>query len=275
VVSFSGNFSLSSSYISGGSAAGTAELTTIWTAASAPSNPRVDQSVFETSPTFRWDAGSDGVNNAILAYGIYYRLNQGSEYYRDVGNVTSWTPGDLGWARGTAVDFYVRALTKKGDNPYSGWSNKATKNRQPNAPTNVSLIKSVYVPGETVRVNFTNNGDPDNNLKGFEVDIGARGSAVASNENGGAYVEVPTAGLTPGMSYSFRVQAYDTFGVRSGWSGPVSAMVGLPIKLYATEGGAPRQVAQMKLYPTEGGAFKTVKSMRIAVTQGNEFKTVF
>lgn len=275
-ITFSGSFSLSSSYISGGSATGTATLATIWTAATAPSNLRFDQNVFETSPTFRWNAGSGGVNNAIQGYRVYYRLNQGSESSHDVANVTSWSPDGSGWVRGTEVDFSVRAITQKGDNPLSsGWSNKATKNRLPNAPTHVSLSKAVYVPGEAVRVNFTNNGDPDNNLTGFEVETSGSTVTIKNESSTATYVEIPTAGWTPGVNYTFRVHAYDALGACSAWSGPVSALVGLPMKLFTTEGSAYKQAAQMKLFVTEGGPAKTVKSMNITTTQGSEFKTVF
>ncbi len=277
-VTFSGNFSLSSSYISGGNATGMAGLKTIFTGVSAPSNLRYDQNIFENNLTFYWDPGAPGVNNAIVGYHVYYWVN-GAQYgpFGCLSTETSKKIDTSGFARGASLYFQVASIAQRGDgNPFSQPSNTITRNRLPITPTNVSMSKAVYVPGEMARVNFTNNGDLDGNLQGFQVDINGSGTAVPNTISGSGYVAVPTAGLTPGVRYSFRVRAYDTLGAYSEWSSPlVYALVGLPMKVVVTQGDNPKQVAQMKVVVTQGDTAKTVKSMKLAVTQGNVFKNVF
>ncbi len=273
-ITFSGNFSLSSSYISGGSAGGTVSLSTIWTGAGAPSSPRFDQNPYENTLTFRWNAGSGGVNNAIVGYHIYFRINYGGEQVIAVGVTTYHNIDTLGWGRGTVVDFHLAAITQRGDNPWSGWSGSAYKNRVPNTPTNASMSKAFYAPGETMRINFTNNGDPDGNLREFEAVNSSTGQVVGRNQSAAAtYVDIPTTGWTPGVNYSFCVRAYDTLSVPGGWSGVATAMLGLPAFIRIADGTF-RRVASMRVN-VPGQGFRQVKSMKIAPVQGAINRTVF
>lgn len=276
-ISFSGDFSIDSGYIPGGSASGTVVLATIWTPASAPTNPTLSPNPYENTVTFSWGAASPGVNNGILGYHVYYRLNYGGEYLAGLGNVTSWTPDVSGWGRGTVVDFHVAAITERGDNPWSGWSNAVTRNRVPNTPTNLSLAKAFFVPGETVRVYFSNQGDPDGNISGFEAALEQNETIRGTNNSPSAnYVDVSTVGWTPGVYYRLRVRGYDAYGIRGGWSAYSPAfLLGLPIKIAPAQGAAAKTVASMKIAPAQGGSFKSVAGMKIAPVQGPINKTVF
>lgn len=218
-IRFHGDFSLSSSYISGGGADGTVSLTTIWTGASAPTNPTLSPGTFENSVTFQWGAAQPGVNNAILTYHVYFRINYGAEQGADVGNTTSWALNTSGWARGTVIDFRVFAITQRGDHPVSGYSAIARKNRVPNQPTSPSVPKTSYIPGETIRVSFANTGDPDGNLAGCEVATDQNETIVGTRAGASiTYVDVDTTGWQQGIQRRFRVRGYDAFGVRGSWS---------------------------------------------------------
>ncbi len=276
-ITFSGNFSLSSSYISGGSVSGTVALTTIWTGAGAPYGLSLSPGIFEDSVTLSWNAGTAGVNNAVTGYRIYYRKDGGTEQRVDIGKTTSYPLNTTEWARGTKVDFRLMAVTQKGDNPMSGFSGTAYKNSAPNAPTNVSVTKTCYAPGEAIRITFSNAGDADGNLKGFEAAKMDSDTVLGDNYASTAtHVEVSTATgtWTPGVSYQLSVRARDTLGALSAWVTAPPVMVGLPMFVQPTPGGGFKRVVQMKVYVPDAG-FKTVKSMRIAAAQGAINKTIF
>lgn len=219
-IGFSGDFSLSSSFISGGSASGIVSLTTIWTSASAPTNPNLSPGTYENSITFQWGAALPGVNNAILKYLIFYRWNYGNEHVVDVGNTTLWTLDTSIWARGTILDFRVTAVTQRGEYLGSGFSAAARKNRVPNQLTSPSVPKTSYIPGEIIRVSFANTGDPDGNLAGCEVATDQNETIVGTRAGAAiTYVDVDTTGWPQGIQRRFRVRGYDTFGVRGlSWS---------------------------------------------------------
>ncbi len=190
-----------------------------WTRAGAPYSPSLSPNPYENRVTFSWGPASAGVNNAIQTYRVYYRINYGGENLADVGNTTSWTPDVSGWGRGTIVDFYVMAVTQRGDNPWSGWSNAVTKNRIPNQPTSPGVPKTSYIPGDIIRVSFANTGDPDNNLVGFEAATDQNETIVGNSASGAAtFVDVNTSGWPQGIQRRFRVRSYDAYGIRSPWS---------------------------------------------------------
>ena len=248
-----------------------------FTGAGAPSNPRLSAGVFENGVTLLWNAASPGVNNAVHTYHVYYRINGGTEYGVDVGaNYTSYWLDTTGWGRGTRVDFHLAAITQRGDNPWSGWSGSAYKNNAPNTPTSASVAKTFYAPGETIRVSFTNNGDPDGNMLSVEVARGDNESTLWTNTAGASYVDVNTTGWTPGVPYQLHVRARDSFQVLSGWSNLTAVvMVGLPVFVQPAADGVFRRVVSMQVYVSDTVGFKTVKSMKIAPAQGEINKTVF
>ena len=234
----------------------------------------ISENTYKDGVTFRWLSSAPGVNNPCINYDVYYRLNSGSPtLLGNTGNTSAWLD-TTAFPQGTRLDFYVNARSNYADPVTSDYPGQAIKNSAPNVPTGVSLAKSVYVPGEPVRVSFTNPGDPDGNLQGYKAKTSANGTIYPSTA-GATYVDVDTTGWTPGISYTFNVCACDTFGICSGWSPSVSALVGLPMRTAPTEGVLFKQAAQMKVFVMAGDVAKTVKSMKVAVTQGSDFKTVF
>jgi hypothetical protein len=251
-------------------------IVTYYTFAGAPTSAVISPEAYENGVTLTWGAATPGTDNAITGYHVYYWIN-GEQHgpLQFQSGTTSTTLVTSTYDRYASLYFIVYAITQYNDNP-GRQSNTVHKNRAPKVPTIRSLPKAVYVPGETISVGFTSNGDDDNNLKGFSVAIGTSESPAKSVDSANATsIEVDTTGWTPGVSYSFRVRAYDTLGACSDWSLPVSALVGLPMKAALTSDGAVKQVAQMKVALTQGNDFKTVKGMKVALTQGGDFKKVF
>jgi hypothetical protein len=87
-------------------------------------------------------------------------------------------------------------------------------------------------PGTTIRLSFSNAGDPDNNLAGYEAAMKDAawewykdGQIVGRNTSPSAtYVDVSTTNWIRGNLWRFYVRGYDSRGVRGSWS-PVSASV--------------------------------------------------
>jgi hypothetical protein len=192
--------------------------TKYWTACGAASNLRFSVNPFETSVTLQWNAGADGQNNAITGYELYWRLNSGADTKVTLGKVTSYNLGTSGFARGALLDFYVRSISPE-NAVNSARTAQARKNRVPNTPTSPSVPKTSYIPGETIVVTFSNNGDPDGNLAGFEAATDVSESIVGFVASAAATsVSINTTGWEQGIQRRFRVRGYDAFGVRGAWS---------------------------------------------------------
>lgn len=192
-----------------------------WTPVTPASACFCTPSPFETNVTFNWTKGVNGINNSILQYLIKYRYNSSAQTaeFGGIGDVASHVRAMTDASRGDTLEFCVRAITQRGDNPYSAWSSPIRRNRLPYTPTSPSVPKTSYLPGEAVRVSFANNGDPDNNLAGFEVATDADTNIVGTRAGAAiTYVDVNTTGWAQGTQRRFRVRSYDTFGVRSSWS---------------------------------------------------------
>lgn len=248
-----------------------------WSKAGAASNLSMSPSPYENLLSFSWKAAAPGVNNAVTKYQLRYRLNSGSQTNIDTGAGTTWSLNTSSWSRGTVMDFGVCAFTVRGDNPWSGWSKTVVKNRAPNQPTGLSLTKAFFVPGEIIRVSFTNTGDPDGNLAGFEAATEHSVSVKGSNPSGTAtYIDINTAGWTLGVYYRIRVRGYDSYGIKGGWSDYSAVfMIGLPMKIAPAEGAAAKVAASMKIAPAQGSINKAAVGIKIAPAQGPINKTVF
>lgn len=196
-----------------------------WSAAVAPTSPAIAPAIFEASAVLSWGAATPGINNAITGYILYYRINGGAETPVSKSG-TNHTLDTSGIARGATLDFRVVAITAKGDNPGSARSAARRKNSAPYTPTSPTVPKSSYVPGEIIRVSFSNNGDYDSNLLGFEVATDASDTVVGQTLDAGAtYCDVDTTGWSQGATVRLRVRSVDAFYVRSGWSTYTVAIV--------------------------------------------------
>ena len=189
-----------------------------WSNAGAISNLSLGPNPFENTINFSWKPAVAGVNNAILGYRLYTKIDE-TEQQIYAGNATSYQMNASGIARGKRLRANVVAITQRGDNPASGWSNTIMRNNVPNTPTSLTLERTSYIPGEVIRVRFANTGDPNGNLAGFEAATNVDTQIVGRNASAGAaYVDIDTTGWEQGIKRKFRVRGYDALGARGSWS---------------------------------------------------------
>lgn len=189
-----------------------------WSGASAPYNLSMGPNPFENTVNFSWKPATAGINNAITEYRLYIKVDE-AEQQVYAGSATSYQMNASGIERGKRLRANVVAITQRGDNPACGWSNTIMRNNVPNTPTSLTLERTSYIPGQTIRIYFANNGDPNGNLAGFEVATNVNTQIVGSNASAGAtYVNVDTTGWEQGTKRKFRVRAYDALGAKSNWS---------------------------------------------------------
>lgn len=129
-------------------------------------------------------------------------------------------------SRGETIGFAINPYNSYGSGGRSP-ARYVTRNRAPNklatAPTpNNTLIE----PGTTIRLSFTNAGDPDGNLAGYEAAMKdaagewyKNGKIVGSRSGSSiTYLDVDTTGWIRGNRWRFYVRGYDSRGVRGAWS---------------------------------------------------------
>ncbi len=189
-----------------------------WSNAGAVSNLSLGPNPFENTVNFSWSPATAGVNNAILEYRLYTKIDE-TEQQIYAGSATSYQMNASGIARGKRLRANVVAITQRGDNPACGWSNTIMRNNVPNTPTSLTLDRTSYIPGEVIRVHFANTGDPNGNLAGFEAATNVDTQIVGRNTSAGAtYVDIDTTGWEQGIKRKFRVRGYDALGARGSWS---------------------------------------------------------
>jgi|GEM_PF-2309028 len=222
------------------------------TSPSAPSGLGFNANPFESSVRLSWSKGSNGTYNAITGYELRYQTSSnGSSWSGETvvslgSGSTYYDLNTSGWGHGTYLRFRVGSKSSYASTVYSGYVT-ARKNRVPNAPTNASVPKTSYIPGETIRVSFTNNGDPDGNLSGFEAAMQYangtwyNGGQIMGSRSGSTitYVDISTTGWSNGAQWKFFVRGYDTYGVRGSWSNatavvtmneaPLTPSIGYPV----------------------------------------------
>ena len=189
-----------------------------WSRASAPYNLSLGPNPFENTVNFSWKPATAGINNAITEYRLSIKIDE-AEQQVYAGSATSYQMNASGIERGKRLRANVIAITQRGDNPACGWSNTIMRNNVPNTPTSPTLERTSYIPGQTIRIYFANNGDPNGNLAGFEAATNVNTQIVGNNASAAAtYVDIDTTGWEQGIKRKFRVRAYDALGARSSWS---------------------------------------------------------
>lgn len=120
--------------------------------------------------TIHWSAGSQGINNPINKYIIYYKAGSApttSDYTDTVEAISTATSADIALSnleRGTT--YYVKIVTKGSiegfDSDISNDSCNFTINRLPNSPTNVSYTPARVPSSGNLTFSITPGTDPDN-----------------------------------------------------------------------------------------------------------------
>lgn len=211
-----------------------------YTAPTAPSQPTgggISPNPCISTIRCSWSGAGAGYNNPITNYYLRWYANGASQWEGYVGNTSYYDINISSYGEGTLFSFDVWAIGTY--NP--AWSGNlhigdVIKDRKPYTPSNVSVPKTSYIPGDTIRVSFTNPGDPDGNLAGFEVGMqdalgnwyggSSNPTIVCSNASAAAtYVDVNTTGWAQGLQWKFFVRGYDAQGLRSAWSASPSQLV--------------------------------------------------
>ena len=174
--------------------------------------------IYENTVTLKWSKAPAGINNALVYQGVRYKVNGVEQTGIQIGLESTYTLNTSGIARGATLQFAIRTYGER-NMTLSGYSGTVTKNRAPNQPTSPTVPKTSYIPGDTIRVSFTNTGDADGNLSGFEVATDQNETIVGTRAGSTVtYVDVSTTGWAQGIQRRFRVRGYDAFGIRSAWS---------------------------------------------------------
>ena len=234
---------------------------TFYTSITAPTSVTASPVIAESSIGLSWSGASDGINNPISAYHVYYQYSDdgGSNwsslaYLANASTTTSYVHGITVQPRYRTFKYKILAnKTNYGSNVYSDYSNTARRNSLPVAPTSPTVSAIYVAPGDTIRVSFTASTDVDVNLAGYQVAMkDASGNwygsptIVGTNASSGAtYVDVDTTGWTPATQWYFYVRAYDSLSAFGNWSS-ATALV--------TIGNAP-SVPQTVLYNGSTGAY--------------------
>jgi len=194
------------------------DISATYSAIGTPQITSISPVIFETVVNLAWNAAADGINNAVSSYRVYYNLNGGGYSFVDAGMALSYALPIVGVARGTTMSFYVVAMDSQGSSTQTSVYSGYVLNRTPNTPTSASVPKSSYIPGEIIRVSFSNNGDPDNNADHIEIYSSAHGGVIATGAAVAGYVDLDTTGWAQGLQTYFHVRLVDVFGVVSAWS---------------------------------------------------------
>lgn len=206
----SGNFSLASSYVSGGSCSGALGLTNIWSGIGSPSGATL-KNISAASMQFTFNGASGGVNNPVSRYDAYiqYSDNEGASW----SGYDSWGFGSVG--SGFSIDIsghpggrlfkgHVYAIGSRGDVTNSGDSNLVRKPwTVPGIPT--SLGMTMIPASRAIRLSWAKgSAGSDNPINGHEV----RYSFSDDNANWSAETSVAVGANT--LSYDIPSEAIPT-----------------------------------------------------------------
>jgi hypothetical protein len=204
-----------------------------WSNATAPSSPTISPSIFEGSAILYWGESTAGINNNISSYTYKYQTSDdgGSTWSAESGGSTADLYAILdtnSWYRGRLLKFRVYANTARSDNPSSGYSSVATKNRIPNTPGTPTPDTTSYPIGSYIYISFTPNAtpDPDGNLSGYDLyvyNVGA-GSGQIIDIGGYTGYSLYTGSYSAGTQLTFNVRGRDSLGVAGSWSGTSSTV---------------------------------------------------
>ncbi len=182
-------------------------------APSAPASVTAAETAQNTF-TVRWTASTDPDGN-LAGYQVERSYN-GSTWSSVTSSTTATSLTDTVAAGTTSVIYRVRAFDTEG--LYSSWTTSAasTPNRPPTAPGSITVSES---SPQNFSVSWTASTDPDGNLAGYKVERSLNGgsawSTVTNSTSKTSLTDKVAAGTA---SVIYRVRAFDTDGLYSGWT---------------------------------------------------------
>ena len=188
------------------------------TAPSTPWSISVPSSIMGgTNISISWAKSSDAESN-LAGYKVERSTNGGSSWSRIYQGTATSTTDSIAFGT-TSVMYRVKAYDT--DGLESGWrtSSQVTvvNNNAPSAPPSIAVPKDVK-GGSTLVISWTAASDSDGNLSGYILERSTDGgSAYTQVYKGNAltYTDTIAFGTT---SVMYRVKAYDTEGLESGYT---------------------------------------------------------
>ncbi len=188
------------------------------TAPSTPGSISVPSSIMGgTNISISWAKSSDAESN-LAGYKVERSTNGGSSWSQIYQGTATSTTNNVAFGT-TSVMYRVKAYDTEGLE--SGWrtSSRVTvvNNNAPSAPPSIAVPKDVK-GGSTLVISWTAASDSDGNLSGYILERSTDGgSAYTQVYKGNAltYTDTIAFGTT---SVMYRVKAYDTEGLESGYT---------------------------------------------------------
>ena len=188
------------------------------TAPSTPWNISVPSSIMDgTNISISWAKSSDAESN-LAGYKVERSTDGGWSWSRIYQGTATSTTDSIAFGT-TSVMYRVKAYDTEGLE--SGWrtSSRVTvvNNNAPSAPPSIAVPKDVK-GGSTLVISWTAASDSDGNLSGYILERSTDGgSAYTQVYKGNAltYTDTIAFGTT---SVMYRVKAYDTEGLESGYT---------------------------------------------------------
>ncbi|HEV7302459.1 MAG TPA: fibronectin type III domain-containing protein [Tepidisphaeraceae bacterium] len=215
-----------------------------------------------TSIELGWNDNSDNESD----FRIEWSSDSGttwSEYTSTYASQTSYVVNNL--TPGTRYDFRVRARHPNGS--YSAFSNVLQVLTTPlGAPSDLTAD---VVYGNRVDLRWSDNSEGE---YAFRIELSTNGGSTWSEytSTGGEVESLAVTGLTPGLTYKFRVRAYHNSGTYSGYSNTVTATpsgLGVPDGLQAYDYGA----GQIQLYWSDNSDAETAYEVQHRVVNAATF----
>ena len=188
------------------------------TAPSAPASITVPSIINPgQSFTVSWAASTD-VDGNLAGYQVERSVDNGASWASVTSSTTQTSITTSVTADETNVRFRVRAFDA--DGLYSAWKTSAagTVNTAPAVPKSVT-VPAVINPGQSFTVSWTASTDAENNLSGYEVERSYDGGNTWTSVNKAVTGTSVTTSVTEGHeTVAYRVRAFDSGGLQSGWA---------------------------------------------------------
>src|SRR2546428_2645238 len=181
-----------------------------------------------------WTAPTNNGGSAITGYKIYRSTSSGTETgYVNLGNVTSYTNTIV--TPGVTYFYKVRAVNALGVSTLSNEAS-ATPPTLPSAPQNLQATTGVGNVALTWDASSSNSGSP---ITGYKIYRSTSSGTETGYVNLGNVTSYTNTGVTPGVTYFYKVRAVNALGVSTlsnEASATPSPLPSAPQNLQATTG---------------------------------------
>jgi len=169
-----------------------------------------------------WAAATDNVG--VTGYRVERCQGGGCTNFAQIAAPTATNFNDTGLAASTSYSYQVRAVDAAGNlGPYSNIATATTQAPDTTAPTAPTGLSATAAGGTQINLAWTASTD-NVAVTGYQVErcqgAGCTSFAQTATAIGTSFGD---AGLTGGMSYSYRIRATDAAGNLSAYSGVASA----------------------------------------------------